>query len=99
MDEELKDYLIDIVDFTRNPSENIAKYIDFGASPRASIALYKGAKAKAMLEERDYVTPVDIALLAKDILRHRIILSYDAISEELSSDDIIDKILEEIPLP
>ena len=99
MDEELKDYILDIIEFTRNPSENLSKYIDFGASPRASISLYKASKAKALLEERDYVTPVDIALLAKDVLRHRIILSYDAISEELSTDDIIDKILEEIPLP
>ena len=99
MDEELKDYILDIMEFTRNPNENLSKYIDFGASPRASIALYKASKAKALLEERDYVTPVDIALLAKDVLRHRIILSYDAISEELSTDDIIDKILEEIPLP
>ncbi len=99
MDEELKDYIVDIVDFTRNPTKEIKKYIDFGASPRASIALYKASKAKAFLEQRDYVTPVDIALITKDVLRHRIVLSYDAISEELSADNIIDRVLEEIPLP
>ncbi len=99
MDEELKDYIVDIVDFTRNPTKEIKKYIDFGASPRASIALYKASKAKAFLEQRDYVTPVDIALITKDVLRHRIVLSYDAISEELNADNIIDRVLEEIPLP
>ncbi len=99
IDEELKDYIVDIVDFTRNPTKEIKKYIDFGASPRASIALYKASKAKAFLEQRDYVTPVDIALITKDVLRHRIVLSYDAISEELSADNIIDRVLEEIPLP
>ncbi len=99
IDEELKDYIVDIIDFTRNPNKSIKNLIDFGVSPRATIALYKTSKAKAFLDGRDYVTPVDIAMMAKDVLRHRVILSYDAISEEISSDEVIDKILEQIPLP
>ncbi len=99
IDEELKDYIVDIVHFTREPSDEIKHLIEFGASPRATISLYLASKANALLNARDYVTPVDIALLAKDVLRHRIVLSYDAISEDISSDDVIDKILEIIPLP
>jgi MoxR-like ATPase len=99
IDEELKDYIVDIIFATREPSQNLKNLIDFGASPRASIALYKASKAYAYLQNRDYVTPVDIATMAKDVLRHRIILSYDAIAEDKTTDEIIDMILEEVLLP
>ncbi len=99
MDEELKDYIVDIIDFTRNPSGKVKELLEYGASPRATMALYKASKANAFLNSRDFVTPVDIALLAKDVLRHRLVLSYDAISEEISSDEVIDMIIESIPLP
>jgi len=99
MDEELKEYIVDIIFATRNPSQNLKEFIEFGASPRASIALYKTSKAYAYLNGRDYVTPVDIATMAKDVLRHRIILSYDAISMDKTSDEIIDSILQEVQLP
>ena len=99
IDEELKDYIVDIIDFTRNPSGKVKELLEYGASPRATMALYKASKANAFLNSRDFVTPVDIALLAKDVLRHRLVLSYDAISEEISSDEVIDMIIESIPLP
>jgi len=99
MDEELKEYIVDLIFATREPSKKLKEYIDFGASPRASIALYKVSKAYAYLNQRDYVTPVDIATMAKDVLRHRIILSYDAIAEEIQPDQIIDMIVEEVALP
>ena len=99
IDEELKEYIVELIFATREPSEALKNYIDFGASPRASIALYKTSKAYAYLQKRDYVTPVDIATMAKDVLRHRIILSYAAIAEDKTTDEIIDMILEEVPLP
>jgi len=99
MDEELKEYIVDLIFATREPSQKLKEFIEFGASPRASIALYKTSKAYAYLKGRDYVTPVDIATMAKDVLRHRIILSYDAIAADYTSDQIIDKILEEVKLP
>jgi len=99
IDEELKEYIVKLIFATREPSETLKNYIDFGASPRASIALYKASKAYAYLQKRDYVTPVDIAIMAKDVLRHRIILSYDAIAEDKTSEEIINMILEEVLLP
>jgi len=99
IDEELKDYIVDIIDFTRNPSGEIKELIDYGASPRATMALFRASCANAFINGRDFVTPVDIALLAKDVLRHRLVLSYDAISQEISSDEVIDKILEIITIP
>ena len=99
IDDELKEYIVDIIFATREPSKKLKEFIDFGASPRASIALYKASKAYAYLNKRDYVTPVDIATMAKDVLRHRIILSYDAIAEDKTTDEIIDMILESVPLP
>ncbi len=103
IDEELKGYIVDLVFATREPSkfglEDIKEYIQYGASPRASINLYKGAQAHAFLRGKDHVTPVDIASIAKDVLRHRVILSYEAEAEGISSDEIIDKVIEAVPLP
>ncbi len=103
IDEELKGYIVDLVFATREPSkfglEEIKEYIQYGASPRASINLYKGAQAHAFLRGKDHVTPVDIASIAKDVLRHRVILSYEAEAEGISSDEIIDKVIEAVPLP
>ena len=99
IDDELKSYIVDIIFATREPDEKLKSLIEYGASPRASIALFKASKAYAFLQGRDYVTPVDIAYMAKDVLRHRIILSYDAIADEKTTDQIIDMILESVPLP
>jgi len=71
----------------------------YGASPRASIDLYKASRALAYLRGKDFVSPVDIAYVAKDVLRHRIIMSYEAEAEEINSDYIIDKVLETVAIP
>ncbi len=104
MDEKLYDYIVDIVFATRRPGlyrnlKELENYIDFGASPRASICLAKAAKAHAYLENRNYVIPDDIKAISKDVLRHRIILSYEAEAEQYDSDMIISKIFDEVEVP
>ena len=103
IDKELEDYIIDIIDASRNPKnyglDDLVDIIHFGASPRATIDMFKAVKANAYLRGNDYVSPIDIAMLAKDILRHRIILSYEAMAKEINVDDVIQKILEKIDIP
>lgn len=103
MDEEIEAYIIELVAATRAPKayglEELEAYIEFGASPRASIDMYKAARAIAYLKGQDYVSPIEIAYIAKEILRHRIILSYEAQAEEVTQDEIIEKILAAVPIP
>lgn len=103
IDDELKAYIVKLIFATREPLKygvgSIADYIQFGASPRATIDMMKAVKARAYLRGNDFVSPLDITLTIKDVLRHRIILSYEAIAEGMSSDDIIEKVLETIPVP
>jgi MoxR-like ATPase len=103
VDEEIKRYMLTLVQATRDPEafdlEELAPYIDFGASPRGSIDLYRASRARAWLRGRDYVAPSDVAAMAYPVLRHRILLSYAAASVPLESDDVIRKILERIPTP
>jgi len=103
MDEEIEAYIIELVSATRDPKayglEELEHYIEFGASPRASIDMYKGSRAIAYLKGQDYVSPMEIAYIAKEILRHRIILSYEAQAEEITQDEIIEKILAAVPIP
>jgi MoxR-like ATPase len=89
---------------TRHPQRyprlgTLAPFINYGASPRASIYLAKAAKAHAYLEGRAYVVPDDIKAIGKDVLRHRIVLSYEAEAEEIKSDEIVGRILDEIEVP
>jgi len=101
-DDKIKDYILSIVFATREPEKyglKIKEFLRYGASPRATIALTVGARAHAFLQGRGYVTPQDVKSIAPDILRHRIILSYEAEAEELTPEIIIDKILSEIPVP
>ena len=101
-DDKIKDYILSIVFATRDPEKyglKIKEYLRYGASPRATIALTIGARAHAFLQGRGYVTPQDVKSIAPDILRHRIIVSYEAEAEELTSEMIIDKILSAIPVP
>ncbi|MCB9233353.1 MAG: AAA family ATPase [Bacteroidia bacterium] len=97
LSEKLEDYIIDIVMASRNPQKfnvpDMANYIEFGASPRASIALNLGAKCHAFMEGRSFVLPEDIKAIAKDVLNHRIILNYEAEAEEISTNDCVDAIL------
>ena len=103
MDEEIEKYIIELVSATRNPKayglEELEAYIEFGASPRASIDMYKAARAMAYLKGKDYVSPMEIAYIAKEILRHRIILSYEAQAEDITQDYVIEKILAIVPIP
>ena len=103
MDEEIEAYIIELVSATRDPKayglEELEAYIEFGASPRASIDMYKASRAIAYLKGQDYVSPMEIAYIAKEILRHRIILSYEAQAEEITQDEIIEKILAAVPIP
>jgi MoxR-like ATPase len=101
-DEKVGDYILDIVFATRKPSDYGMKMdhqIQYGASPRASLYLNLAARANAMLMGRAYATPQDVKEVAHDVLRHRIILTYEAEAEESTSEDIITRILGEIPVP
>ena len=103
IDKELEEYIIDIIDATRNPKNydlaELSDIIHFGASPRATIDMFKAVKANAYLRGNDYVSPIDISMIAKDVLRHRIILTYEAMAQEINIDDVIQKILEKIAIP
>jgi len=102
MDEKLRDYVVDLVFATRNPKEHladIAEYIQFGASPRATIFLSLAARAYAFLQGRAYVTPQDIKTVAPDVLRHRIIPTYEAEAEDITTDQIITRIFESVEVP
>ena len=87
---------------TRRPADSgldMAGLIQFGASPRATIALIRSAKAQAFLEGRGYVTPHDVKSTAPDVMRHRLIISYEAEAEELKAEDLVKRILERLPVP
>jgi len=103
IDEKLKGYIVDLVLATRDPEAyrvpDLKRLIRYGASPRASIYLNQVSRAYAFLRGRGYVTPQDIKIMAPDILRHRLILSYEAEAEELNSDDVIRKLLDNIEVP
>lgn len=104
MEDKLKDYILHLVSATRHPERyprltDLKGLIEFGASPRASIYLARAAKAFAYISGRAYVIPDDIKAIGRDVLRHRIILSYEAEAEEMSSEDIINRILDEIEVP
>ena len=102
MAEEIERYLVEIIAATRTPerySDELARLITWGASPRGSLALDRCSRARAWLHERDFVTPEDIQDLAVDVLRHRIIESYEAESDGLTPDDVIIKILTKISVP
>lgn len=102
IDDKIKDYILSIIFATREPEKynlDIADYLQYGASPRATIFLTMGARAHAFMQGRGYVTPQDVKSIAPDVLRHRIIVSYEAEAEELTSEDLIEKILSEIPVP
>jgi MoxR-like ATPase len=103
IDDQVKNYILDVVGCTRDPEKfgrkNLAPLIDYGASPRASIYLGLGARAIAFLAGRGYVTPQDVKDVAYDVLRHRIILTYEAEAEETTPEDVIETILSTVPVP
>jgi MoxR-like ATPase len=102
VDERIVDYIISIVNATRNPAHyevNATDHIAYGASPRATLALHQAAQALAFLKKRHFVIPEDVKALAHDVLRHRIIMSYEAEAERVTADNVIDKILTTIQSP
>ena len=103
IDEQMKDYMLAIVRATREPAQfglsDLRPLIDFGVSPRATIYLGIGARAVAFLNGRGYVTPQDVKDIAPDVLRHRLVLSYEAEAEQQEADDVIQRILNAVPVP
>jgi MoxR-like ATPase len=103
IDDKLKQYIVDIVFATRDPRKHgladLAEFIQFGASPRASIFLTQAAKAHAFLRHRAFVIPEDIKAIGLDVLRHRVILTYQAEAEQLTSDDVVQRIFDRVPVP
>lgn len=103
VDQQVKNYILNVVRATRVPAEfglkDLGALIDYGASPRASIYLGLGARAIAFLQGRGYVTPQDVKDIAYDVLRHRVILSYEAEAEEKTPEDVIKQILNTVPVP
>jgi MoxR-like ATPase len=102
IDEKVRDYIVDLVCATREPQTYkiaVAELIQLGASPRATISLTLAAKAFAFLRGRGYVTPQDVKSIAMDVLRHRVAITYEAEAEEKTSETIIQKILDELPVP
>lgn len=103
IDEKVEQYIIDLVFATRNPEKyqlgKLKELINFGASPRASINLNLAARAHAFMEHRAYVTPEDVRTIAKDVMRHRIIPTFEAEAEEITSEDLIDEIMSTVQVP
>ncbi len=103
LDHKIEDYIIDLVFATREPQvyklDGLERFIEYGASPRASIYINQAARAQAFLQGRGYVTPHDIKTVGRDILRHRLILSYEAEAEDITTDDVITQIFDKIDVP
>jgi MoxR-like ATPase len=103
LNEQLRDYVVHLILATRDPKayrmDALAPLIAFGASPRATIYLAQAAKAHAFLDSRGYVTPDDVKGVAKDVMRHRVIITYEAEAEGLTSDEIIDRVLQGVAVP
>lgn len=103
MDDKVKDYILNIIFASRYPEKfgltNLKRFINVGASPRATLSLVKASRANAFIRHRGYVTPEDVKSVAYDILRHRILLTYEADAENITSEQVISKILEQIEVP
>jgi MoxR-like ATPase len=103
VDEKVEDYVLNLIFATRNPEKyglkDLEGIIDYGASPRATINLIRAAKARAFTEHRGYITPEDIRYIGADVLRHRIILTYEAEAEELTPEDVIQRLFEVVEVP
>jgi MoxR-like ATPase len=103
IDERVVDYIVAIVHATRKPDQaglaELKPLIEFGASPRATLSLAQGSRAHAFLRGRAFVIPDDVKAIAPDVLRHRVLRTYEAEAEEVTSDEIVGRILEAIPVP
>jgi MoxR-like ATPase len=103
VDEKVKEYIVDVVFATREPAKHglkdLAPLVEFGASPRASIALNLAARAHAFLRHRGYVTPEDVKAVGPDVLRHRLVLTYEADAEEVTAEQIVKRVFEVVEVP
>jgi MoxR-like ATPase len=103
VDEKVKDYIVEVVFATREPHKHglkdLASLIEFGASPRASIALNMAARAHAFLRHRGYVTPEDVKAVGPDVLRHRLVLTYEADAEEVTTEQVVRRVFEVVEVP
>ncbi len=103
MDERIVDYIVDIVEATRDPKAagiaDLAPLIQFGASPRATLSLAQASRAIAFLHDRAYVTPDDVKSVAPDVLRHRVLITYEAEAEDVTSDEVVTRILDSVSAP
>ena len=102
MDDKVKDYIIDLVFATRNPDDynlDLKRYIEYGASPRATIYLTLASKAHAFIQGRGYVTPQDVKSIGMDVLRHRVIITYEAEAEDMTSETVVQRIFDEVEVP
>jgi MoxR-like ATPase len=103
VDDKVKDYIVSVVFATREPEKaglkDLAPLIEYGASPRASIALNMAARAHAFLRHRGYVTPEDVKAVGPDVLRHRMVLTYEADAEEVTSEQIVKRVFELVEVP
>ena len=103
IDETIRDYIVDVVHASREPRayglEELVPLVDYGGSPRASIYLAMAARAHAFLRHRGYVSPEDVKAVGLDVLRHRIVLTYEAEAEEVSSEDIVRRLFEHVEIP
>jgi MoxR-like ATPase len=103
LNDALRDYVVHLILATRDPRsyrlEALLPLIAFGASPRATIYLAQAAKAHAFIDGRGYVTPDDVKAVAKDVLRHRVIITYEAEAENLTSDDVVERVLQGVAVP
>ncbi len=103
VDDKVKEYIVEVVFATREPAKHglkdLAPLVEFGASPRASIALNLAARAHAFLRHRGYVTPEDVKAVGPDVLRHRLVLTYEADAEEVTSEDIVKRVFEVVEVP
>lgn len=103
VDDRVKNYIVDVVLATRNPEEqgmkDLGPLIEYGASPRASIALARAARAHAFLRRRGYVTPEDVKAVGPDVLRHRMVLSYEAEADEITAEDVVKRVFEVVEVP
>ena len=103
VDDKIKDYIVNLVFATRDPKKaglkGVAEYIEYGASPRATIALLQAARAHAFLRHRGYVTPDDIKLIGMDVLRHRISLTYEAEAEDMTPEAVLQQVFDRVEVP
>jgi MoxR-like ATPase len=102
VDDKIKRYIVDVIHATRQPAEyglDIAPYIQYGASPRGTIFLTRGARAQAFLDGRGYVTPQDVKSIGHDVLRHRVSITYEAEAEDISSEDLLQRVFDHLKVP